>query len=39
MTLDLPETFENNTASSFWACHERLPEEVRSLAKKNFVKA
>jgi len=27
---------KHKTASSFWACYERLPVEIRSLAKKNF---
>jgi hypothetical protein len=27
---------KHKTASSFRACHERLPGEIRSLAKKNF---
>ena len=27
---------KHKTASSFWACYERLPLEIRSLAKKNF---
>ncbi|MDP3877092.1 MAG: hypothetical protein Q8Q50_08930 [Methylobacter sp.] len=27
---------KHKTASSFWACYERLPVEIRALAKKNF---
>ena len=27
---------KHKTASSFWACYEGLPVEIRSLAKKNF---
>lgn len=27
---------KHKTASSFWACYERLPVEIRVLAKKNF---
>ncbi|HES76370.1 MAG TPA: hypothetical protein ENO09_05085 [bacterium] len=27
---------KHKTASSFWACYERLPVEIRGLAKKNF---
>ncbi|MFZ1324613.1 MAG: hypothetical protein WAT67_01075 [Candidatus Contendobacter sp.] len=27
---------KHKTASSFWACYECLPVEIRSLAKKNF---
>ena len=27
---------KHKAASSFWACYERLPVEIRSLAKKNF---
>ena len=26
----------HKTASSFWVCYERLPLEIRRLAKKNF---
>ena len=27
---------KHKTASSFWACYEALPVEIRSLARKNF---
>jgi hypothetical protein len=27
---------KHKTASSFWTCYERLPVEIRSLARKNF---
>jgi hypothetical protein len=27
---------KHKTASSFWICYQRLPVEIRSLAKKNF---
>jgi len=27
---------KHKTSSSFWVCYERLPEEIRILAKKNF---
>ncbi|MBK7002417.1 MAG: hypothetical protein IPH35_21440 [Rhodoferax sp.] len=27
---------KHKTASSFWACYERLPVEIRGFAKKNF---
>jgi hypothetical protein len=27
---------KHKTSSSFWVCYERLPEEIRNLAKKNF---
>lgn len=27
---------KHKTASSFWACYEKLPSEIRELADKNF---